>query len=83
MFIGSAGTGKTNVFRDYLSETLRSESEYAIINFNSYTTSLSLQKNIESRVEKKSGRKFGLGLNKVLIYFIDDLNMPYVDKYGT
>ena len=42
MFIGSAGTGKTTVFKDYLSETSRTECEYAIINLNSYTTSLSL-----------------------------------------
>lgn len=34
-------------------------------------------------VEKKSGRTFGSATNKLLIYFIDDFNMPYVDKYGT
>jgi dynein heavy chain, axonemal len=34
-------------------------------------------------VEKKSGKNFGSATNKTLIYFIDDMNMPYVDKYGT
>ncbi len=34
-------------------------------------------------VEKKSGKTFGSATNKTLICFIDDLNMPYVDKYGT
>ena len=34
-------------------------------------------------VEKKSGKNFGSATGKVLICFIDDLNMPYVDKYGT
>lgn len=34
-------------------------------------------------VEKKSGKTFGSATNKVLICFIDDLNMPFVDKYGT
>ena len=34
-------------------------------------------------VEKKAGTTFGSATNKVIICFIDDLNMPYVDKYGT
>ena len=34
-------------------------------------------------VEKKSGKNYGSATNKTLIYFIDDMNMPYVDKYGT
>jgi dynein heavy chain, axonemal len=34
-------------------------------------------------IEKKSGRTFGSATNKTLIYFIDDMNMPYVDKYYT
>jgi dynein heavy chain len=38
---------------------------------------------IESQVDKRSGIHFGPPLGKVLIYFMDDLNMPYLDKYGT
>jgi dynein heavy chain len=53
------------------------------INFSSFTDSLQLQKNIESMVEKKSGKNFGSATGKTLICFIDDLNMPYVDKYST
>lgn len=34
-------------------------------------------------VEKKAGTTFGSATNKTIICFIDDLNMPYVDKYGT
>lgn len=34
-------------------------------------------------VEKKSGKTFGSATNKILICYIDDLNMPRVDKYGT
>jgi len=34
-------------------------------------------------VEKKNGRNYGSATNKVLICFIDDFNMPYVDKYYT
>jgi dynein heavy chain len=34
-------------------------------------------------VEKKSGKTFGSATNKTLIYFIDDMNMPFVDVYFT
>ncbi|NXE29303.1 DYH17 protein, partial [Ardeotis kori] len=38
---------------------------------------------LEKPLEKKSGRNFGPPGTKRLIYFIDDMNMPEVDKYGT
>lgn len=28
-------------------------------------------------------RLWGLGAGKTMLFFIDDLNMPFVDKYGT
>lgn len=38
---------------------------------------------LEKPLEKKAGRKFAPPSTKRLIYFIDDLNMPEVDVYGT
>lgn len=38
---------------------------------------------LEKPLEKKAGRKFAPPSAKRLIYFIDDLNMPEVDIYGT
>lgn len=38
---------------------------------------------LEKPLEKKSGRNYGPPGTKRLIYFIDDMNMPEVDKYGT
>lgn len=38
---------------------------------------------LEKPLEKKSGRNYGPPGSKQLIYFIDDMNMPEVDKYGT
>lgn len=38
---------------------------------------------LEKPLEKKAGRKFAPPTAKKLIYFIDDLNMPEVDTYGT
>lgn len=83
LFIGSAGTGKTAVMKDYLYKTDSEKVNFKTVNFSSFTDSLALQRNIESMVEKKSGKTFGSATNKTLICYIDDLNMPYVDKYGT
>lgn len=83
LYVGSAGTGKTTNIKDYFS-TL--DNEYTLsssINFNSYTDSKALQTVIEANVDKRAGRTFGPPPNKILIFFMDDLNMPYVDKYGT
>ena len=38
---------------------------------------------MEKPLEKKSGRSFGPPGTKKLVYFIDDMNMPEVDTYGT
>lgn len=38
---------------------------------------------LEKPLEKKAGRNFGPPGSKRLVYFIDDMNMPEVDDYGT
>ena len=38
---------------------------------------------MEKPLEKKAGRNFGPPGTKKLVYFIDDINMPEVDTYGT
>jgi len=42
MFIGSAGTGKTAVTKEYLKTSSTEKIEYRIMNFNSFTDSISL-----------------------------------------
>lgn len=42
MFIGSAGTGKTAVMKNYLATTNSEKVTYTTINFSSFTDSLSL-----------------------------------------
>ena len=83
LYVGSAGTGKTTIVRDYFS-TLDAETTLsAATNFNSYTDSKALQVVVMGHVDRRAGRAYGPAPGKKLIYFMDDLNMPYVDKYGT
>ncbi|XP_060647178.1 dynein beta chain, ciliary [Drosophila nasuta] len=52
--------------------------------FNFYTTSEIFQKMLDRPLEKKSGRCYApSGPKRRLIYFVNDLNMPEVDAYGT
>ncbi|XP_046533401.1 dynein axonemal heavy chain 17 [Equus quagga] len=83
MLVGNAGTGKSVLMGDKL-DSLDSDS-YLVqaVPFNFYTTSAMLQGVLEKPLEKKSGRNYGPPGTKKLIYFIDDMNMPEVDKYGT
>ncbi len=83
LYVGAAGTGKTTIIKDFFSsldpETLLS----ATINFNSYTDSRALQNFMDGNLDKRQGKTYGPPPNKQMIFFMDDLNMPEVDKYGT
>ncbi|XP_075248756.1 dynein beta chain, ciliary-like isoform X2 [Convolutriloba macropyga] len=83
MLVGNAGSGKTVLINNKLNSL--SSDQYVIANapFNFYTTSEMLQRVLEKPLEKKAGRNYGPPGTKKLIYFIDDMNMPEVDKYFT
>uniref|UniRef100_W5MKY4 Dynein, axonemal, heavy polypeptide 9 like n=1 Tax=Lepisosteus oculatus TaxID=7918 RepID=W5MKY4_LEPOC len=82
MLVGNAGVGKTILVSDKVSK-LCEDYMVAKVPFNYYTTSAMLQRVLEKPLEKKAGRNFAPPGTKRLIYFIDDLNMPEVDIYGT
>ncbi|KAJ8246378.1 hypothetical protein GJAV_G00267070 [Gymnothorax javanicus] len=83
MLVGNAGTGKSVLVGDKLGSL--DPEKYMIKNvpFNYYTTSAMLQAILEKPLEKKAGRNYGPPGSKKLVYFIDDMNMPEVDAYGT
>uniref|UniRef100_A0A7N8XCZ9 Dynein, axonemal, heavy polypeptide 9 like n=1 Tax=Mastacembelus armatus TaxID=205130 RepID=A0A7N8XCZ9_9TELE len=82
MLVGNAGVGKTILVSDKVAR-LKEDFMVAKVPFNYYTTSAMLQRVLEKPLEKKAGRKFAPPTTKRLIYFVDDLNMPEVDVYGT
>ncbi|KAK7475395.1 hypothetical protein BaRGS_00033345, partial [Batillaria attramentaria] len=82
MLVGNAGTGKTVLMQDKLGN-LSEDYMVANVPFNFYTTSEMLQRILEKPLEKKAGRNFGPPGTRRLIYFVDDMNMPEVDKYYT
>ncbi|XP_054702774.1 dynein axonemal heavy chain 9 isoform X6 [Grus americana] len=83
MLVGNAGTGKSVLVGDKLSSLDTDAYMVKKVPFNYYTTSAMLQGVLEKPLDKKAGRNYGPPGTKKLVYFIDDLNMPEVDAYGT
>ena len=83
LFVGESGTAKTTIIQKYLSGLSSSSFGKLNINFSSRTTAADVQTNVEANVDKRSGSVYGPPSGKKLIVFIDDMNMPKVDTYGT
>jgi dynein heavy chain len=83
MLTGLAGTGKSVLIRHLLNKLNDTEFMFRAMNFNYYTTSLHLQLFLEAAIEMKSGKLYAPPAQKTCVYFIDDINMPEIDIYGT
>ncbi|XP_062273833.1 dynein axonemal heavy chain 10 [Scomber scombrus] len=83
LLVGESGTSKTATILNFL-KTLNADTWITlIINFSSRTTSMDLQRNLEANVEKRTKETYGPTVGKRLLVFMDDMNMPKVDSYGT
>jgi dynein heavy chain len=88
LFVGDSGCAKT-VTVQYSFKLMEKEIKdvqytFLNINFSSRTTSGDFQTIIEENIEKKNIKNHGpKGAGKKMIMFIDDLNMPSIDIYGT
>ncbi|XP_030074215.1 dynein axonemal heavy chain 10 [Microcaecilia unicolor] len=83
VLVGESGTSKTATTQNLL-KNLNSETTMPLtINFSSRTTSMDIQRNLEASVEKRTKDTYGPPMGKRLLVFMDDMNMPKVDEYGT
>lgn len=84
MFCGDSGTAKTVTVFSAFRSLDQDVYMFLSVNFSSRTTSRNFQDVIEENIDKKSLKSYGPKvLGKKMILFIDDLNMPVIDKYGT
>ncbi|KAF7265371.1 hypothetical protein GWI33_021219 [Rhynchophorus ferrugineus] len=83
VLVGETGTSKTAIIQDFLRNLDPDIFIILNINFSSRTSSMDVQMNLESAVEKRTKEIYGPPMGKKLICFIDDMNMPQVDEYGT
>ncbi|CAK4656794.1 hypothetical protein LEN26_006663 [Aphanomyces euteiches] len=83
LFVGESGTAKTVTIQNYLKELDSQTTNSLGINFSSRTSSTDVLANIQANVDKRTGKIYGPPAGKKLAIFIDDMNMPKVDLYGT
>ncbi|KAK4813186.1 hypothetical protein QYF61_014017 [Mycteria americana] len=83
VLVGESGTSKTATTQNFLNNLNKDLNLLLVINFSSRTTSMDIQRNLETNVEKRTKDTYGPPMGKRLIVFMDDMNMPRVDEYGT
>ncbi|XP_056602848.1 dynein axonemal heavy chain 10 isoform X1 [Triplophysa dalaica] len=83
VLVGESGTSKTATIQNFHNNLNTDTTIMMAINFSSRTTSMDLQRTLEASVEKRTKDTYGPPMGKRLLVFMDDLNMPRVDEYGT
>ncbi|XP_053319883.1 dynein axonemal heavy chain 2 [Spea bombifrons] len=83
LLVGPVGTGKTSIAQSVLQTLDPSKWSMLTINMSAQTTSSNVQNIIESRVEKRTKGVYVPAGGKQLITFMDDLNMPAKDTFGS
>eukprot|EP01032_Pedospumella_encystans_P015170 gene15170-17374_t len=83
MLAGPAGTGKTQLVTGLLTSLQREQHIYTNVNMNFYTSASVLLTSLDAQLQKRTGTTFGPPGSAKLVYFVDDLNLPEVDAYGT
>ncbi|RHY32696.1 hypothetical protein DYB32_002341, partial [Aphanomyces invadans] len=82
LIVGDTGVGKTSIIQKEL-EGLHDNYQRLVMNFSSATSSSTTQDVIENVMEKRSMNRFGPIGGKKLITFVDDMNMPAKDEFGS
>ncbi|KAF6103026.1 dynein axonemal heavy chain 6 [Phyllostomus discolor] len=84
LFTGMTGVGKSVIAKGLLSKIQESAGYVPVyLNFSAQTSSARTQEIIESKLEKKRKNILGAPGNKHVVIFVDDLNMPRLDRYGS
>jgi dynein heavy chain len=82
LFCGDTGTGKSVVIKDKLMKGMGDRFVSLFMNFSANSRANQTQDIIDGKVDKRRKGVYGPPLNKTLVVFVDDLNMPSKEKYG-
>ncbi|XP_060664252.1 LOW QUALITY PROTEIN: dynein axonemal heavy chain 6 [Drosophila nasuta] len=83
MFTGETGVGKTVLAVSCMKRLSEGKVIPIVLNFSAQTSSLRTQEMIEGPLEKRKRTQLGAPVGKTVIIFIDDVNMPKLDTYGS
>jgi dynein heavy chain len=82
LLIGGSGTAKTSSVLMYSSKFKAEEMLFKRMNMSSATAPRNFQDNVEVECDFKVGKDFAPPGNKLMTLFIDDINMPQMNKWG-
>jgi len=83
LLVGQSGSAKSVTIQSYLNSLDKTDWTTLNLNFSSRTTSLAVQTAIEDATESVTRDTLAPGMGKKMVMFVDDMNMPKVDLYGT
>ena len=82
LLVGDVGNGKTAV-ADAVLQALPASTVRLNMNMSAQTSSNNVQDIIEGKLEKRTKDNFGPPGGRKMITFVDDLNMPQKDTFGS
>ena len=83
LLVGASGTSKTTSIEAYANTLPSGKFSFLKYILTSRTRSRDLQETIESLIDKRVGSGYSPADEKKLLLFLDDMNMPSHDSYGT
>ena len=82
LFVGETGTGKTVISKTYLARLDEKKFDVLQVAFSAQTRAAQLQRQVDSRLDRRRKGVYGPSNGRSLVVFIDDFNMPQRQQYG-
>ncbi|KAG5499406.1 hypothetical protein JIQ42_04223 [Leishmania sp. Namibia] len=82
LLVGDTGTGKTIMMKALLRGLPKDGYSINLIQFSAQTSASHLQRLIDSNCERRRKGYYGPPINRKMVIFIDDANLPQLEEYG-